>query len=160
MPATASVQIKVFGDVQFSRKLMRAGFRAEAAQPLMESLAFFLSRISKEQFESQGARSGQPWQPLAPSTVARKGHDTILVDSGALRDSFQYGGEDNIWEVTNEFLRWGSDVEYGIFHQQGTTHLPVRKVFWMTEADKLAVAKSIQRWIVEGELINLEVGIV
>jgi phage gpG-like protein len=107
MPAMAKVTIKVFGDTQFSRKLMRYGLRATEAAPVMESLGFFLSKVSKEQFQTEGARSGKPWTPLQSSTVARKGSSEILVDSGALRDSFQYGHEDNVWTVTNDLLHWG-----------------------------------------------------
>jgi phage gpG-like protein len=154
------VQLQLFGDKQFDRKLMRIGARSVQAAPVLESVGFFLSRVEREQFDSQGSRSGRPWAPLAPSTVARKGHDEILVDSGALRDSFIYGDSNNIWEVTNEFLRFGSSVEYGGFHQSGTEHMPQRKVMDLTEADKVAIVKSIQRWVIEGELIDLEVGIV
>jgi phage gpG-like protein len=54
----------------------------------------------------------------------------------------------------------GSANEYGPFHQEGTVHLPVRKVFELTEVDRVAIVKSMQRWIFEGELLDLEVGIV
>jgi phage gpG-like protein len=153
------VSLEVFGDKQFDRELRLVGRRAVEAKPVFEAVGWYLAHVQREQFASQGARSGG-WQPLAPSTVARKGSDTILVDSGALRDSFQYGAEANIFEVTDDYLRYGSDVEYGEFHQFGTSDIPMRKVFELSDDDRTKIVKSLQRWVIEGDVINLEVGTV
>lgn len=67
------------------------------------------------------------WTPLKPSTVARKGHDRILVDTGALRESLVHvGGPGNINEVAPRGMLFGTEVEYAGFLQDGTSRMPSR----------------------------------
>lgn len=40
----------------------------------------------QQQFDSGTDPYGKAWEPLKPSTIARKGHDTILVETGEGRD--------------------------------------------------------------------------
>lgn len=150
--------LTVFGDTQFDREIRLIGRRATEARPAYDAIGWFLSRVVAEQFATSGARSGRPWQPLADSTIKRKGSATILVDSGALRDSFIYGDDQNIWDVSDDYLHWGSANEYGAYHQGGRG-VPERKVFDLNDADRNAITKSLQRWVMEGSALNLEVGI-
>jgi phage gpG-like protein len=147
--APLHIQIKVFGDVQLERKLMTVGGRGRHMLPVFDELGHKLSGIQREQFATSGARGGRRWQPLAASTIARKGHDEILVDSGALRDSFMYGDENHIFLATDDFLHWGSDVEYGAFHQPDPQD---RRVFQLTEVDRVEIIKDIQHWIRYGSV--------
>lgn len=55
------------------------------------------------------------WPPLSPTTIADKGFDQILFNSGALRDSFQYEVDRNSMTV-----RLYSDVPYIIYSELGT----------------------------------------
>lgn len=74
-----------------------------------------LNPYIQAQFSTQGAISGEPWAPLAESTVKRRGSaGPILTLTGALKESFQ------TQILTERSLVWGSDVSYGIFHQTGT----------------------------------------
>jgi hypothetical protein len=111
MPATASVQIKVFGDVQFSRKLMRAGFRA----PRLLSPSWSRSPSSSRGSPKNSSRV----KGLAP---ASRGSRSLRRPSRGRASSDDLGrlgraarllpvrtDEDNVWTVTNDFLRWGSD---------------------------------------------------
>lgn len=156
MPLAA--HIVVFGETQFARELRFMGRRATAARPLYDTLGFKLVKIQREQFASQGARSSGGWKPLADSTIRRKGHDTILVDSSALRDSFMYGDANNIFEVTDDFLKYGSDIAYGPPHQFGGTRdgvpdrPPQRRVFELREDDRVDIVKDMQHWVIRGEL--------
>ena len=74
------------------------------------------------------------WVPLSPITIARKGHDTILIDTGNMRASVgisdvkptrvtvtvPYGGKDN-------------DPAVPVRHQLGLgTNLPQRKIVDVT----------------------------
>lgn len=72
------------------------------------------------------AFNGRPtkWQPLAPSTVARKeamgrSGNNILVFDGHLRNSFQQGKEGNIHEISPNQVVIGTNIEYAHFHQEG-----------------------------------------
>jgi hypothetical protein len=77
---------------------------------------------------------GVPWFPLAESTVKRKGHDTILVETGKLRRSMTAGlvtsnGEsirEIVDEGANKGFSFGTAVPYGSIHQQGGGKIPQR----------------------------------
>ena len=109
-----------------------------------EELEAFLPVIAAGEamaFASQSTPDGSPWAPLAPSTVAKKGHSRILFESGALEASLvNVGGPGNINATACRGLLFGTDVEYAIFHQQGTARMPARPAVGMSEetVDKLA----------------------
>lgn len=163
--------IHILGDKQFERELRFTGRRATHAKPLYEDLGWFLSyRVVGEQFRTRGARSGEPWAPLAPSTTKRKGNDTILEGTGDLRESFKLWDENNVYEATDDYLRYGSKDEKGIFHQQGTEErrgmrhvqlqifptgrqgVPMRKILELTERDRHHIVQEMQHWVIRGEV--------
>lgn len=172
MPGGFGASITVLGDTQFERELRFTGRRATQAKPLYEELGWFLSyRVVGEQFRTKGARSGEPWAPLAPSTIKRKGHADILEDTGDLRGSFMLWDPMNIYEATDDYLRFGSRVEHGIYHQLGTEErrgqrhvqlqlfdtggrsgTPMRKIMDLTEGDRVHIVKEMQQWIIRGRL--------
>lgn len=83
-------------------------------------------------FAGQHAPSGDPWAPLAPATVKRKGHSTILVDTGRLRGSLRdQTHADGIRETFDEWpgqagFIFGTEVPYSVFHLEGTARAPAR----------------------------------
>jgi phage gpG-like protein len=82
-----------------------------------------------ENFEKQGGLlPGGPWQPLKESTIARRRGGgvgaRILQDTGRLRSSFDiYGVKERSNGVTI-----GTEVGYASYHEDGTEHLPIRKM--------------------------------
>ncbi len=68
-------------------------------------------------FRNEHGPDGSAWPPLAPSTIARKGHDRILFDSGDLESQLVDDGA-GIREVTHRGLIYGTDLFYSIFHQE------------------------------------------
>lgn len=74
-----------------------------------------------------------PWTPLDENTIAQKGFDTILVETGKLE---QKAGQLNIWFIDGGYLSEGNEaeahisdlsgVEYGELHETGTRHMPAR----------------------------------
>lgn len=129
------------------RQLLRLGYRAEHAKPAMDAIAWELVRIQREQFASQGGRSGG-WQPRK---IFGDGHP-ILDDTGDLKESFKYGDEMNIWEVTDESVNFGSRDPKGVHHQYGTKNMAQRKVMDLTEQDKSGLMKISQAWVLTGSL--------
>ena len=74
------------------------------------------------------------WPALKPSTIARKGNDRILVETGALRASLvSVGGPGNISATAPRGMLFGTEVEYAIFHQEGTRKMPARPPVGMSE---------------------------
>lgn len=95
-----------------------------------ETLEAFMPRMAEQEagmFAGEFDSNLEPWAPLKPSTIKRKGHDRILVESGDLRKSLvSVGGPGNISEVAPKGMLFGTDVEYASFLQEGTSRMPAR----------------------------------
>lgn len=82
----------------------------------------------------------EDWPALAESTIKRKGHDRILVETGALRESLvQIGGPDNVHEAFEKGMVYGTSDAKALFHQFGTSRMPKRSPVGITDEvmDKL-----------------------
>lgn len=151
----AYFSLSISGDVQVSRRLERFAERAESARPLWANIIRYLERLSEQQFSSQGKFSGG-WWPLADSTVQRKGHDTILLDTGRLWDSLTGGNADSIREIGDDAMAFGTTVPYAGVHQTGgDPHPTQRRPVELTEGHRRTVMKRLQRWIQSGEVMGL-----
>lgn len=105
----------------------------EFSRALQASLAGLLNDVGDEAlaaidtaFEQERTPAGEPWAPLAGSTVAAKGDSTILQDTGDLRESF---GTQVTWSPTGEKrLTIYSTDEKLRFHEFGTETMPARPI--------------------------------
>ena len=97
------------------RKALRAG-------------ATVLARNTRLAWKEPGRRP-LPWADLAASTIKSKGNDTILVDTGHLKDSITIG------EVTDKQATVGSDAKYAPYHQFGTKRGLQARPFVPADAD-------------------------
>lgn len=93
--------------------------------PLTEFLGT-LEETHATYFNDEKSPAGTAWPQLAPSTIVRKGHDGILLETGALRSSLTAPGQ-GIRQVGSAGLLFGSDVPYSAFHQFGTGLIPPRE---------------------------------
>jgi phage gpG-like protein len=145
------VEIGLSGDKQVSRQLLRFGDRALAARPAFEAIGQMLLELEGQQFASEGHRASGGWEPLADSTLEHKHGPSILDETGELRASLtERGGPHQIWDVGDEFLLFGTDVDYASFHQTGTSRMPRRRPLELTEADRAGAVKILQRYIMTG----------
>lgn len=66
-------------------------------------------------FARAAGPSGEQWPPLSPFTIKKKGHDTILVETGRLRASLTHpdGSADSIRERVSEFTGSGAGYSFG-----------------------------------------------
>jgi phage gpG-like protein len=64
------------------------------------------------------------WPPLAPETVARKGADTPLLDTGALRDSISAFVQ--MHSVGHGRAVVGSNEDTAVWQELGTSRIPPR----------------------------------
>lgn len=146
------VEFTFLGEKQFSRELFGLGQRAGNAKPVLTVIAGKMQDANREQFASQGRRASGGWQPLAASTVKRKGHDTILFDTGDLLDSMI---SDTSFDVSDDYLHFlppDEQNEIGSYHQSGTRHMPRRRPFELTEQDAREYIRDIQLWILRRQL--------
>ncbi|WP_337840506.1 phage virion morphogenesis protein [Rheinheimera sp.] len=81
--------------------------------PAHAQMGEYLLESHQSRFQLELSPDGEPWEPLAPETLARKeGEDRILQQSGTLRDTLSY-------EATPDELLFGSNLEYAATHQFG-----------------------------------------
>lgn len=110
-----------------------ADFNGIRYQPVLERGLRMFAEDHRQMFAMQREpNDGPAWKPLAPSTVKRKGHDTILVETGRLKGSLtDERHSDGIREIFDNGLGgaglvFGTDVPYAHFHMTGTSRMPAR----------------------------------
>lgn len=80
-----------------------------------------------QKFFSEGKdANGSAWAPLRPSTIKKKGHGIILVETERLMNSLTRAGGDSIRAHNARGAVFGTRVPYSIYHQLGTAILPQR----------------------------------
>lgn len=101
--------------------------------PILVAASATLQDLHRGYFESESDPSGVKWKPLASSTIRRKGHARILWETSALERSLVTVTGDSIRDVVSEgdqeWLVWGTAVEYAMYHQEpgALSKLPARK---------------------------------
>lgn len=147
------LDLEAFGDVQFSREILRVGANAGNMRPAFDKVHDSIRGVEKKQFGSQGAAYSGGWAPLAASTVrykAARGLDPrILHATGRLRRSFTTKGDpDHVYRASADEMFVGSRVPYAKFHQLGTQRMPRRRPFQLDEAARRDVVKILQAHLV------------
>lgn len=110
-------------------------------------------------FLSAGSSVGEPWPPLAESTMRKKsgGSAMLLVDEGTLWESLTVpGAEFAVAELMDngQSLRFGTDDPVAVFHQGGTINMPQRQVVpdpW-PEQDTQEWVRLLSDFFIDGEL--------
>lgn len=126
-PPGPTTQVRVVGDEELQRKLMRAGVAITSfASELKRSGQFLQDFYSNDVFQTAGSAIGERWAPLNPATIARKGNNRILVDTGKMKGAFKFKASDKVAAVTNP-------TEYLKYHQFGTRKMPRRQVVKVTD---------------------------
>lgn len=96
---------------------------------------------------------GRPWKRLAKSTIERKGHDTILVETGHMRRRQSTKGRFRLEGRTITVrIRMRNNAPYAKWHQEGYVHpkagvVSARPPNVLTGKDKRAVKEGIKRLI-------------
>ena len=98
------------------RRLEEPTFNREQWQTTVE----VLEEMHHQYFTSATDPSGAAWEPLAASTVARKGHAKILIDTQNLFQSLtDSGAGDAVREFDQDFLLFGTRREWAWVHMFG-----------------------------------------
>jgi phage virion morphogenesis protein len=88
-------------------------------KPLRKA-GLYMERETKLNFAKQSDPDGMPWAPLKPATLRKKKTSAILRESGSLAASIA------LFSVSKTSAIVGSGVEYGAYHQTGTSRMPKR----------------------------------
>lgn len=122
-----------------------------------------LEPATMEQFETEGAAGGTPWQRLEPTTNKlriRKGFPPahpILEQTGDLKDSFRTTGANHIEEFGPDSGEWGSASH--AFHQEAHRNLlfgsghetinPARPILYWNEILQAKAEAVLSNWGVD-----------
>lgn len=143
------LELEAFGDVQFSRELLRVGANAGDMRPAFDNVHVLLLAVENRQFGSEGGAFSGGWKPLAASTVrykAKHGLDPrILHATGDLRRSFANNhAKGHVYRASANEMFVGSSIPYARFHQTGTKRMPRRRPFELNEQVRRQVVKILQ----------------
>lgn len=167
MPATSGgVEVKIIalGDVQISRRIMRVGERAFEAIPLWTQVYEDLLKIETVQFLTEGGHGSGGWSPLADSTKAEKQRKRQSpwierATEALFRSLTAPAGPNQIFERTSGWMRFGTRVPYGIFSQTGTVKMPQRKLIDLKLVERRMIVKTVQRFLITGEVMSIFSGV-
>lgn len=160
MASAVKVEIVCFGDVQISRHLLRFGERAMRAKPLWRGIYEDLLMIEDVQFLTQGVHGSGGWPELSEVTLREKAYRRqepwiLRATETMYRSLTRQGTNYSIRDIENTWMRFGSAVPYGKFHQTGTVNMPVRKPIDLTETERKLIVKKVQWFILKGEVVAL-----
>ncbi len=111
---------------------------------VLHDFRYELAKDESAAFANQSTPDGQAWAPLAKATQQRKGRNSILVNTGALRASLvDVDGAGNIDVITSHELVYGTEIDYATFHETGTQLMPARPVIGMSADTANQLASQI-----------------
>lgn len=147
------VEFNMLGEKQVSRELLRAGLRADQAAPVLGAIADDIIDWTRDQFDSEGGRSGG-WAPLADSTVKSRGsaHPILQVHGDLMREMTSRSN----WIVTDSFAHFqppDEQEQIGGYHQTGTTKMPRRPIFDFSPEERAQIVRKVQFWLIKGRLM-------
>ena len=130
-------------DDRAARRAMRElARRGENLEPAMRSIGELLLNSTRARFDAERSPESEPWQPLAPRTLARKkrNRDKILTEDGRLRGTLAY-------QVGNGWVEVGSPLIYGATHQHGRDAIPARPYLGLSAEDADDIREEILDFI-------------
>ena len=112
-------------------------FRRANPHPLLSLIEESLQEHHADHYALERAPDGDPWQELAPATVARKQSNKILVEFDDMRTSLTGRTGDSIRRRSVDGkgfeLIFGTRDLKAQYHQEGTVHIPQREHVGMSQ---------------------------
>lgn len=153
--ALVRIEIEAFGETLVRRQLQRFGGNLEDFSEGLEAVGGILREETEAQFDTEGGHASGGWPDLAESTIAKRGddgHPILQVTQTLMLSLTRKFAPGHIEEASRDVLRFGSDVDYGIFHMstRPRTKIPYRPPVALNAAAKLRIVKTLQRSALEG----------
>lgn len=143
------MQLEVAGEMQLSRALDVACGDLLDFSPVFKKIGKKFQEYETKMFDSEGSTSGKKWKALSPIYAAQKAKDypgtKILERTGALKRSLT--GKDAIIQADKIMGVYGTIMPYALYHQKGSGHLPMRKPVLLSEPEKTAWLKELQKFV-------------
>lgn len=112
--------------------------RKDRRVPLTQA-AVYMEASTKQRFIQQISPDGQPWEPLAASTLRYKQSGTILRETSRLFNSIGY-------DVRGSEARVFTNVEYARYHQFGTRKMSARPFLGFSDRDVREINGIFERY--------------
>lgn len=92
----------------------------------------------EQQFNKMVDPFGNPWKPLKDSTIKqkKKNKEKILTHTGKMKKSIRRKTDKLSFEIK-------IDVDYAIYHQEGTVKMAKRRILDITPDDKIRIKNLI-----------------
>jgi phage gpG-like protein len=94
----------------------------------------------ERQFATETDPDGDRWEELHPTTLKQKEGGSILVKTGALRDSFTF-------VVNGKTLEVGSTSPVFEVHNEGVLPMPERRILGLNPEDKNEIAGLVRGYV-------------
>lgn len=151
------LNVDVFGEVQFSRELLRVADRVYDMRQAWQAIHRSFLGAERRQFATEGATYSGGWAPLKPTTVAAKvasGLDPrVLHATLRLRRSLTSEfSTDHVFRISFDEMFVGSKVPYGVHHQFGTKKMARRRPVEFNDPLRKRWVKIMQSWIFKAEV--------
>jgi len=122
MAATVEFNVREIDSVR--RMLAKVSLDSGDREKLLKSVGVEAETQTVERFDTQRSPDGDSWKALAQKTLDHylatgRGHGSLLVGEGFLRDSVTHNVEGGGWSVLV-----GATMEYAATHQFGATITP------------------------------------
>lgn len=98
---------------------------SEIKKPIQEA-TLYQERETKLNFLKESTPDGDPWTPLAPSTLLRKRTSAKLRETSTLINSVASAASGSSGKVF-------ASTQYGAFHQTGTSKMPAREFLGISD---------------------------
>lgn len=154
-----AIDIKMFGDRQFIRRIRAMRYRARNMSPVLQEVGEDMLDIIEEQFETEGRRSGSRWKELSFWTVQKRGSaHPILVDNANLL--LEVTDESNLLVTDDSVTVQIRDPKLATIaesHQYGYRNsltgnlVPARPIIDFTDMDRLGFRRKITNFLVRGD---------
>jgi phage gpG-like protein len=145
------LRLYIDGEKAVAEDLRAIGQRARDAKPVMRVIQQLMARGAREQFETQGARSGEPWKTDTPAWIERKrraGHSTDTEqETGATMASLISAGRTKgaVRRLSKTSTTFGTRT----FASQWQGHR--RRLLGITMKDADRWAELMVDWILSGK---------
>lgn len=154
MPRTLDLNVSVSpGGEVFARRFTRFVSEITDLSDLWELMARDLEATVADAFRTEGSSGGSKWAPLSEAYREQKARAYpgrgILERTRALMRSFERGGAGNVLRIAPRALVWGSSVDYGRYHQSGTSRMPARPIIRLTTETKQDWTRSVHAFLLE-----------
>ena len=93
----------------------------ESPSAVMADIGQFGVEQLDETWQAETNPYGVAWPPLAPATLRQKTGPSMLIESGSMNAGLGY-------QVSGDGVEIGVLSDIAIFHQEGTSKMPARKV--------------------------------